>query len=88
MKRRIRDGRLKARKEPTGQTFHWLVEMEDAGPPSTTSDAETNALKETIRILEAELENRRKGISELHILLNNQRSLEAPRGWLRRLWPF
>jgi len=84
IRRRIKTGQLKARRETTGQTFHWLVEIDER----PTNGTETEALRETIRILETELEARRKEISELHILLNNQRSLEAPRGWLRKLWPF
>jgi len=98
IRRRISKGDLKSRKVASSHGEMYMVEIPDDTPAVgespqtalTNNNAEVEALRQTISILETELEARRREISELHILLQRA-SLPAPRveriPWWRRLFP-
>ena len=95
VRRRISKGELKARKVTGSHGEMYLVEIPDDAPaasdaPPVDNSGEIEALRKTISILEAELESRRREISELHILLQRATS-PAPKPaalpWWQRLLP-
>jgi hypothetical protein len=74
--------------EPTGEPDGEA----DTSRLETSSDGEVAALKELVRVLETELEARRREVQELHVLLQQaQKALPTPRvpgrAWWRRFWP-
>lgn len=105
IRRRIARGELQARKTSSSHGEIYLVELpEEAAPAAdpelnshtaatptmtTVQNPETEALKNTIIILETELEARRREIKELHILLQQAQTAALPavrRQDLRRPW--
>lgn len=90
IRRRIKKGELPAFKERSPKGDAWLVDIPDDQLPAG-GDGETQALRETIKVLQQELEYRRREIQELHVLLRDTRSLLAPpagRPWWKRLAPW
>lgn len=80
IRRRIRQGKLKAEKVHTAQGYRWQVELDAHVEPM--HDDYVTALRDRIASLEAELEARRMEVQQLHVLLH-QKALPAPSWWQR-----
>jgi len=87
IRRRIAKNELKARKVPSSHGEIYLVELPDDAIPATATPAaeekEENtvaieAMRQTISILETELEARRREVQELHVLLQQAQKQLPP----------
>ena len=87
IRRRIAKDELKARKVPSPHGEIYLVELPDDAIPATATPAaeekEDNtvaieAMRQTILILETELEARRREVQELHVLLQQAQKQLPP----------
>ena len=87
IRRRIAKNELKARKVPSSHGEIYLVELPDDAIPVTatpaTEEKEDNtvaieAMRQTISILETELESRRREVQELHVLLQQAQKQLPP----------
>ena len=97
VRRRIGKGTLTGHQERTAQGFRWKVELpETNGVEPTNGHHETgDTMANLVVMLQAqvkaqadELEARRREVSELHVLLQqNQAALPAPKE-SRRWWQF
>jgi excisionase family DNA binding protein len=85
IRRRISKGEIKARKVPSAHGEMYVVELpEDAAPEpappreKAENTGEVEALRQTISILETELEARRREVQELHVLLQQAQAALPP----------
>lgn len=83
VRRRLRTGELKGNQVPTAGGFTWLVEVIEDSPTSDPdrTDALIARLEAQIEAQGEEVEARRRGVQQLHVLLQQaQAALPAPRG--------
>lgn len=86
IRRRIKKGELPAYKENNV----WYVDVPESEIKVTDNDGEVQALKQLVKVLQDELEARRREIQELHVLLRDSRALlpePKPKPWWRHLLP-
>jgi len=97
VRRHIGNGKLTGHQEPTAQGFRWQVEVPengaDPGPPADPipgpgpTNGEAEVLRELVATLQGELAAKNGQIQELHVLLQQQAALPAPKE-SRRWWQF
>jgi len=85
VRRRIRAGNLLARKEPRPQGFTWVVELEDRQEDASRATHSSTVDRFVIEMLQEQVREKDKQISELHHLLA-ARSL--PEAQQRPWWGF
>ena len=85
IRRRIRQGTLKAEKVKTAQGYRWEIDIGSASAAPMqphTQDAYVVSLLEHISSLERELESRRVEIQQLHAIMG-RKALPGPSWWQR-----
>jgi len=102
VRRHLRNGELAGEQEKTPQGFRWRVQVNTNGHQATNGTNSTNghqdATAELIATLRGQVESqakelqelredRRREVSELHVLLqNSQAMLTAPKESIRTAW--
>jgi excisionase family DNA binding protein len=85
IRRRIKEGTLKAEKVRTPQGYRWEVDISNAPAvpmQAPTQDAYVASLLERIDSLERELEARRLEVQQLHAIMG-RKALPGPSWWQR-----
>jgi len=85
IRRRIKEGTLKAEKVRTPQGYRWEVDISNAPAApmqAPTQDAYVSSLLDRIASLELELESRRLEVQQLHAIMG-RKALPGPSWWQR-----
>jgi hypothetical protein len=99
VRRRIRNGELQARQEPTPQGYVWRVELPEEAALETTNPAawrelvdvlkdEVALLREQLAAHQEELASKNKQIEQLHVLLQQAQAALPPPRDNRPWWRF
>jgi len=95
VRRRVADGDLQGRQQLSPGGFRWIIELAPQDTPQAPQNGATNqliaTLKNQVDTQAKELtelrEDRRREVSELHVLLQTaQAALTAPKGGIKTWW--